>query len=56
MTRLRARGWTVYACGHRREGPGVAVADEFFLVDILDVESVTELVRALNVEMLYSVG
>ncbi len=56
ITRLRSRGWTVYACGHRRDGPGVDAADEFFLVDILDVDAVTSLAGRLQVDALYSVG
>ena len=53
---LRAAGWSVYTCGHRREGPGVEAADEFFLVDILDVEAVAALADRLGVDIVYSVG
>jgi biotin carboxylase len=56
IQRLRDRGWTVYSCGHRREGPGVACADEFFEVDILAVDKVEALARDLNVDLVYSVG
>lgn len=56
MHRLHEAGWTVYACGHRREGSGVEVADEFFLADIVDVDQVTDLARNLEVDVVYSVG
>jgi biotin carboxylase len=56
MTRLRSRGWRVYACGHRPEGPGVEAADKFFLVDILDVDAVEALCRRTRVDLVYSVG
>lgn len=53
---LKAAGWRVYTCGHRREGPGVEAADEFFLVDILDVDAVAGLADRLQVDIVYSVG
>ena len=53
---MRGRGWSVFACGHRRDGPGVEAADEFFLVDILDVDAVAELAERLKVDIVYSVG
>lgn len=56
MHRLRAGGWTVYACGHRREGMGVEVADEFFLADIVDADEITDLAARLHVDVVYSVG
>lgn len=56
MHRLRAAGWTVYACGHVADGPGVDAADEFFVVDILDVDGVAALCTQLAVDVVYSVG
>lgn len=56
MHRLRAAGWKVYACGHRRDGSGVEAADEFFVVDILDPEGVADLAERLDVDVVYSVG
>lgn len=53
---LRGIGWTVYSCGHRADGPGVTDADEFFLVDILDVDAVSSLAERLAVDIVYSVG
>lgn len=53
---LKRRGWTVYSCGHRNDGPGVEDADQFFLVDILDVDAVTALARRLGVDLVYTVG
>lgn len=56
MDRLHEHGWTVHACGHRREGPGVDAADEFHLADIVDADQITELARRLDVDLVYSVG
>lgn len=56
MDRLHERGWTVHACGHRREGPGVDIADEFHLADIVDADQITELAQRLDVDLVYSVG
>jgi len=56
MDVCKSIGWTVYSCGFKREGPGVDVADKFFLVDILDVDGVTALAEDLAVDCVYCVG
>ena len=56
MEVLKDLGWTVYACSYRCEGPGVDFADEFFLVDILDISEVIALASRLNVDCVYCVG
>lgn len=56
MHRLHADGWTVFACGHLREGSGVSVADEFFIADIVDADQVATLAQRLHVDVVYSVG
>jgi phosphoribosylamine-glycine ligase len=56
MDRLRLLGFRVYSCGHRAEGPGVANADDFFLVDVLDPVAVAGLAKQLGVDFVYSVG
>lgn len=53
---LKKDGWDVFACGHRREGPGVDIADAFYLTDILDVDAVCSLAEDLEVDLVYSVG
>lgn len=53
---LKEHGWDVFACGRRREGPGVDAADRFFLTDIVDADAVAELARELEVDVVYSVG
>ena len=53
---LRARGITTFACGHERQGPGVDAADEFFQVDITDVDAVHWLAEELEVDLVYSAG
>ncbi|QLA14920.1 ATP-grasp domain-containing protein [Desulfolutivibrio sulfoxidireducens] len=56
MEWLKDNGWLVSACGHVQEGPGVATADHFYLVDILNIEKVTELARDIKADVVYSVG
>ncbi|WP_300339325.1 ATP-grasp domain-containing protein [Accumulibacter sp.] len=56
MEACKSIGWTVYSCGFKREGPGVDAADEFFLVDILDIDGVTALAKRLEVDCVYCVG
>lgn len=56
MDRLRADGWAVFACGHRREGSGIEAADQFFLADIVDPDAITRLAERLSVDVVYSVG
>jgi biotin carboxylase len=56
MEWLKNNGWTVSACGHAQEGPGVAVADHFYLVDILDIDKVTRLASDIGADVIYSIG
>jgi biotin carboxylase len=56
MEILKKMGWKVHSCGFKKEGPGVEAADEFHLVDILDIEGVTEIARNTKVDCIYSVG
>lgn len=53
---LQQDGWHVLSCGHREEGPGVEAADEFHLVDILDIDAVATLAAHQEVDFVYSVG
>ena len=56
MQWLKENGWQVSACGHVQEGPGVEIADNFYLVDILDVPRVIELAETVKADVIYSVG
>lgn len=56
MQWLKKNGWQVSACGHVQEGPGVAIADNFYLVDILDIPRVIELAKKIKADVIYSVG
>jgi biotin carboxylase len=56
IVHLQGKGVTVYACGHKAEGPGVQTADEFFLADILDPSAIASLAARLKVDCVYSVG
>lgn len=56
MEWLKEHNWKVSACGHVQEGPGVYIADKFYLVDILDVNKVAELARDIKADVIYSIG
>jgi len=49
-------GWEVHACGHKETGPGCTLAHKFHLVDTLDTSAVTDLAKALDVNIVYSVS
>lgn len=53
---LKEQGWEVHACGYKREGPGCDLADEFHLVNTIDVEAVTELAKTISPDIVYSVS
>lgn len=53
---LKETGWQVHACGHKKEGPGCALAHKFHLVDTLDSSAVTDLAKSLDISMVYSVS
>lgn len=56
MEWLQDHDWLVSACGHVKEGPGVEVADNFYLVDILDIQKVADLAREIKADVVYSFG
>lgn len=56
VSSLQSLGWEVHACGHDREGPVVTRAAGFHIVDIRNVDDVTELAKNLDVQFLYTVG
>lgn len=53
---LRQRGVETHVCAHVQGGPGVGAADYFHLVDITNVEQVTDLARTIGADIVYSVG
>ena len=53
---MKDEGWEVHACGYKREGPGCDLANEFHLVNTIDVDAVTELAKSLQVDLVYSVS
>ena len=53
---LKENGWEVHACGYRKEGPGCGLADQFHLVNTIDVDAVTKLAQSINPEIVYSVS
>ena len=53
---LKNEGWEVHACGYKREGPGCDLADQFHLVNTIDVDAVTDLAQSINPDVVYSVS
>jgi biotin carboxylase len=53
---MKSAGWRVVACGHEATGPGIALADEFELVDIKDVDGVAGLARRYGAALVHSVA
>jgi len=50
------RGLEVHACGHKRIGRGVELADVFNLIDIKDEEQLTRYCEENDIDYVYSVG
>ena len=53
---LKKIGWVVHSCGYKYEGPGCELADQFHLVNTLDVEAVAELAAQIKADIVYSVS
>ena len=53
---LKDHSWEVHTCGHQRIGPGCNLADQFHLVDILDVEGVKRKVHEIKADIVYSMA
>jgi biotin carboxylase len=53
---MRTRGWRVLACSKLADEPGRELCDEFFQVDVRDVERVVALAHARDVDLVYSVS
>lgn len=53
---LKAAGWWVIGCGHRKSGRALEILDQFELVDITDFDAVENLARREQVDLIYSVG
>lgn len=49
-------GLEVYACGHKKIGKGVEIADEFNIVDIKNKEEVLNYCKENGIDYVYSVG
>lgn len=52
----RVLGFEIVACGNSEDGPGVALADSFSLIDICDIAGVKEVAEKESVDLIYSVG
>lgn len=53
---MKEEGWRVEACAHIAGFPGDADADAFHLLDICDIDSVTELAVNIGADAVYSVS
>ncbi len=49
-------GLEVHACGHKKIGKGVEIADKFSLIDIKDKEKVLQYCEENDIDCVYSVG
>lgn len=49
-------GLEVHACGHKRIGEGVEIADVFVLIDIKNKDSVLDYCQKSDIDYIYSVG
>lgn len=50
------KGLEVHACGHKKIGKGVEIADEFILIDIKDKEEVLRYCQKNDMDFVHSVG
>ncbi len=48
--------WEVHACGYKREGVGVGLADYFHLANTINVDEIVDLAKKLEVDLIYSVS
>lgn len=53
---LKQTGWEVHSCGYKHEGPGCELANQFHLVNTLDIEAVSELAAQIKADIVYSVS
>ena len=52
----KQRGWEVHACSYRTGDPGEKIADCFSLINIIDIDAVSEYVAANGIDVVYSAG
>lgn len=53
---LKRENWWVIGCSYRHEGNGLKDVDQFERVNITDLDGIEQLVRANNVDLIYSIG
>lgn len=53
---MKAQGWRVISCAHQQGGPGEALSDQFFPVNIIDVDAVAKLAQDVNADLIYSIS
>ena len=53
---LKENNWEVHSCGHKRIGPGSDLADQFHLIDTIDVVAVKINAHEIQADIVYSVS
>lgn len=53
---LKENNFQVHACGHKKEGPGVEIADYFHIANTIDVDAVVNLAKEIKADIIYSVS
>lgn len=53
---LKESGYETYACAMAKDGPGASVADNFSIINILDIAEIIEYVCKNKIDLVYSVG
>lgn len=53
---LKEAGWWVIGCGHRPQGRGMELIDQFEQIDLRDLAAIEELGRREKVDLIYSVA
>lgn len=53
---LKDLGYKTFACAMAKDGPGADEADQFDIINILDIPQIIEHIRKYNIDIIYSVG
>lgn len=53
---MKSIDWNVVSCSFRKDEIGESYSDSFYLVDIRDIEAVSDLAKKINADLVYSVS
>lgn len=56
IVELKKMGVETFACAKAKDGPGAEVADHFEIIDILDINKISNYIIKNNIDVVYSVG